>query len=43
MAEDKAKLATWNNQAPDDKNLEALSVLITQLVNKIQDLEKKVP
>lgn len=43
MTEDKAKLAPWNNQEPENKNLEALSVLITQLVDKIKELEAKIP
>lgn len=39
MAEDPKKIVPWNNQAPDDKNLEALSILITQLVDRIKKLE----
>ena len=32
----------WNNQDPENKNLEQLSITITQLAEKINELEARV-
>lgn len=36
------RLSDWNNQDPSNKNLEELSILINQLMDKIQSLEERI-
>ena len=43
MADDPKKMVPWNNQEPDNKNLEALAIYIAQLNDKIKELEAKIP
>lgn len=37
-----ADLETWNNQESDNQNLEALSILIQQLLTEIKALEARI-
>jgi hypothetical protein len=36
------RLANWNNQEPDNKNLEALSILVSQLLDKLHAAELEI-
>ena len=36
------RLANWNNQEPDNKNLEALAILISQTLDKLHAAEQEI-
>lgn len=35
-------LEVWNNQEPENKNLESLSILIQQLLDVVRSLEDRI-
>lgn len=39
---DPERLSDWNNQEPDNKNNEALSILISQINDKLLELEQRI-
>ena len=36
------RLTNWNNQEPENKNLEALSILVSQLLDKLYTAEQEI-
>ena len=42
MADAPKTQVPWNNQEPDNQNLQALAIHLAQMLDKIKELEKKV-